>query len=169
MSAIITIDARIQRALDFFNQDSLWFGFGKTSPWGDPDEPPPPDPELRGLLELVGLKKVITKHLVVPDEAGTIVFRGQNFRIISSDEAFDERCRWVYLETTVEYDELPLEVYRQIGVYSRVVPQSSVPPGQTTLVPSEIEDSGVLEYYANEIERTRTYDEVDTFRVVIEM
>ncbi len=169
MNGIVTIDARIQRALDFYNQDSLWFAFGKTSAWPDDDNPPIPDPELRELLELVGMKKITTKYLVVPDDEGAIIFREQNFRSVLVEDAFDERCRHVYVEATVEYDELPLTIYRQIGVHSRVVLAEGVPPGQAELLPEEIENQGLLEYYVNESPRTRTSDEVTTFRLVVEM
>lgn len=122
--AITTTRAHVSRALDFFNKNSIYFAIGKKTPWDDDtDTPPAPSVDASELQELIGFKKVESIHLVVPDDInGTISYRQSKWTVVSPDEAIEKGAKWVYLETTLRYDELPLGHYRQVGLFTGLVP-----------------------------------------------
>ena len=167
--AISTEYSHVQRALEFFNKNSIYFAIGKSSPWADDNSPPAPDPNDTTLQELIGYKKVETIHMVVPDEQnGTILYRDVKWRIVSPDQAFQEKAKWVYIETYIRYDELPLGYYRQVGVFTGLQPASGVPAGKFNLLPEEVENPGVLEIIDNRGPSNRLPDQKEKLSLVIE-
>lgn len=76
-------------------------------------------------------------------------------------------ARWVYVESTLYYDEVPLEDYRQVGVFSRLNPV----PGKeehATLLPVDVQSKGILEIIDNRKVVNRQIDQSETLSVVIE-
>ena len=117
---------------------------------------------------IVGLKQVSTKHMVVQDPTGTITYNGQKWLIIDPNDAYDLNCRWVYVEATFEYDELPLNDYRQLGVFTGVIREGSVPGGQVALLPSEIADTGIMEVLDNRKVVYRAIDQKEVVSYIVE-
>lgn len=176
--AVTTVRGHVSRALDFFARTDLYFAYGRTTAWpndgqgrteGDPDfVVPVEDVTDTALDELVAYKKVEIKHLVVPDAAGTISYRAKKWRIVAEGDAATEGARWVYMQTVLAYDEVPLQDYRQIGLYSRLVKDGAVPGGQTALLPAEVTDPGILEVTDNRKPITRQLDQKEILELVIE-
>lgn len=169
---ITTTIGHVSRAISFFEIPNVYFGLGKTSPWDGELEPdfsaPLPSVEARELDELIGMKKVEVKSLVYPDEDGTVIYRDQTWRKISPEEAIVLGAHWVYIETSIMYDELPATAYRQIGVFSRVQLNDGVPASKSVLLPEDIKDVGVLEVFDQRKVVTRNEDSRDTFSMIIE-
>lgn len=176
--AVTTIKGHVSRALDFFARNDIYFAYGRTTAWandaqgrneGSPDFTLPlENVSDTTLQELVAYKKTEVKHLVVPDANGTIAYRQRRWRIVPEAQAVAEGARWVYLQTTLAYDEVPLTDYRQIGVFSRLVKQSSVPAGQLALLPKDVSNSGILEVTDNRRVITRQLDQKEILELVIE-
>lgn len=168
---ITTTMGHVSRAISFQELPNVYFGIGRTTPWDGEDEPefsaPLPSVDATELDELIGLKKVDMKSLVVPDEDGTIVYRDRTWRRISAEEAIQLGAHWVYIEASILYDELPASAYRQIGVFSRVQPKPSI-SSTSILLPNEIESTGVLEILDQRKVVTRNIDSRDTFSMIIE-
>jgi len=144
--SIITKGAHINRALHFYNEPSIYYCIGKSTPWPDEENPPAPDPNVSQVDEIIGFKKVEMKHLVVPDEVnGTIRYRELMWRIVVPGAVFTEGCRWVFISTEISDSDLPLGSYRQVGVYSGLQVDASVLPGKYNLLPEEVVSPGVLE------------------------
>lgn len=152
--AIVTDKALVSRALAFYNTASIYFCIGgngdgsETDPakWVDENNPPIPASSLVALTYVSGYRKIDTKQMVVRDDTnGTIVFPDSKWRIVTPAEAYTEGAKSVYLETTIQYDELPLGFYRQLGVFTGLTPAEGVPGGQMALLPAEVEDVGTLE------------------------
>lgn len=155
--AVLTITGHVSRAIDFYNKPDLYFALGHPDPWAS--ENSPILPTVSTLLEdPIGYKKVYEKYLVYPAVNGTINYKSQSWRVVGYDEALRLGAKWVYLSAVIEYDELPLTTYRQIGIYSGLVKASSVPEGKTNLLPSEVANPGILEIIDN---RKPTYRELD--------
>lgn len=169
---VTTNVGHVSRAISFYEMNSVYFGLGKTSPWdGESEEDftaPLPSVEATELTELIGMKKVEIKSLVTPDDDGTIIYRDQTWRKISPEEAISLGAHWVYIETSILYEELPESAYRQIGVFSRVKPKSNIQIGQKVLLPSEIESVGILEILDQRKVVTRNEDSRDTFSMIVE-
>lgn len=168
---IITNTAHCSRALAFVEQGNIYIGIGRTSPWeGENEEgfvPPEPDLDAENLDELVGLKKADRVSLVMPDQYGDIEYAKIKFKTLSKDEALREKARWVLIESTIYFEELPPVPYRQIGVFSRVQAQSGKEKNKV-LMPKDIKDVGILEVLANRKVTTRQSDTKDTYFMVIE-
>lgn len=169
---ITTTVGHVSRAISFFELSNLYFGIGRTSPWEGEDEPnfsaPLPDVNATQIDELIGMKRVSVKSLVYPDPDGTIVYRNQTWRKVSPEDAIRLGAHWVYIEASIEYDELPAVEYRQIGVFSRVVVGPSVTALQPILLPEQIANQGILEILDQRKVVTRNEDSRDTFSMIIE-
>lgn len=121
--AITTNGAHVSRALDFFNKDNIYFAIGKSTAWNEADTPIEPSITDEALQEIIGYKKVETMYMVVQDEVnGTISYRDSKWSVVAPDQAMDRSSKWVYLDTTLRYDELPLGYYRQVGLYTGLIP-----------------------------------------------
>lgn len=168
---IITNTAHCARALSLVEQGNIYIGIGKTSPWtGENDDgfvPPEPNPDAENLEELVGMKKADRVSLVIPDDYGDIEYAQIKFKTLSKDEALRQKSRWVLIESTIYYDELPPVAYRQIGVFSRVTPKEGKDKNRILLT-NDIDDVGVLEVLANRKVTTRQSDTKDKFFMVVE-
>lgn len=167
--AISTIHSHVNRAIELYNKPSIYFAIGKTSVWDNEQAPPVEDPTTPDLTEIVGYKKVTTRHHVVPDPDGTIQYRDANWKIVPANEAMAQGARWVYLETTINYDELPLGQYRQVGVYTGLTVKAGVSAGKNALVPAEVEENGVLEIIDNRQMSNRQIDTKEKLTVIIEL
>lgn len=156
--AICTLKAHVARALDFYNKDSIWFGIGKTSKWSvedlgvdfeterDYDSNPPVPKNTDEITELVGFKRTEFKSLVVQDDNGTLEYRNTKWRIVAPEDAQKVGARWVFLSAGLTFNELPAEKpYRAIGVYTGLKPVEGTSEARYSLVPSQVEDEGMLE------------------------
>lgn len=170
---ITTIAGHVSRAISFFELPNIYFALGRTSPWeGETEEDfsaPLPSVEAKNLDELIGMKRVDVKSLVVPDDDGTVVYRDQTWRKVSAEEAIELGAHWVYIEASILYDDLPAVAYRQIGVFSRVTLNEGVPESQSILLPEHIANVGVLEVLDQRKVVTRNEDSRDTFSMIIEL
>lgn len=169
---VTTIVGHVSRAISFFELSSVYFGLGRTSPWEGETEPdfsaPLPSIEAKNLDELIGMKKVDVKSLVVPDDEGTVVYRDQTWRKISTQEAIELGAHWVYIEASILYEELPAVAYRQIGIFSRVAVKDGVSITKSILLPEDISNVGILEVLDQRKVVTRNEDSRDTFSMIIE-
>lgn len=83
--AIAVNGGHVSRALDFYENTSKYFIIGGTTAWEEEDAPPAPAVTDFKLVNVVGLQKATNTYLVVPDEAGTIQYRTQNWRIVPAE------------------------------------------------------------------------------------
>lgn len=168
---ILTNASHCARALSFIEQGNIYLGIGRTTPWENENDdgfiPPEPSVDVTSLDELVGVKKADRVTMVVPDEGGEIEYATIRFKTITNEEALERKARWVLVETTIEFNELPPVSYRQIGVYSRLQPSEGL-ESKGVLLPSEIEDVGILELINNRKAVTRQSDTRDTYFMIIE-
>lgn len=168
---IFTNSSHCARALAFMEQGDIYFGIGRTTPWeGEVATdfiPPEPDVDTVAIEELVGLKKADRVAMVIPDDEGEIEYATMRFRTLTQEEAFQQKSRWVLVEVTIRFDELPPVSYRQIGIYSRVRTIEGS-QGKQILMPNEIEDVGLLEVINNRKVVTRQSETKDTYFMILE-
>lgn len=113
--------------------------------------------------------QVITqKQLVVPDPAGTIEYRDQNWRIVSPSNAIKEGARFVFLEVIFRYDEHPLTDFRQLGIFTGLTREVGVASNKANLLPSEVADCGYLELVDNHGVVTRDLNQREKFQFILE-
>lgn len=113
-AGVTTLEAHVERAVEFQARDDVWFMFGKTSVWdgigiSDVNPPSPPDPNVRlaDLTEKVVIAKA-SLYLVVPDALGTLRAYGRNYRVVAPGDAQDEGAREVLATCRFEYNAGPI-------------------------------------------------------------
>lgn len=159
---------RIWKAQQLARSANIWIGYGKTSAWGNPDDPPDVTYGTTDIQELVALKKAEVVKLVVPDPSGTIEHAGTLWREVSIDNARSEGARCVYIATYLRYDEVPVVPFRQTGVYVDITRAEGVLPGKLVLLPGEIADHGYLLSVSNRTVLPRATDQKELIEALIE-
>lgn len=168
MAAVMTTNGHVKRALSFFNESSIFVGIGRTAAWSDDMKPPAPTGSETGLETPVGYKKILNKKMVKPDPNGTIRYRGQNWKEVSSSSAYNEGAKWVLVEAFLEYDELPVDVeYRQVGVFTGLQ-ASSGNTSKDALLPSQVASLGHMEVIDNRKPEVRDIDKKEGIVVIVE-
>lgn len=116
----------------------------------------------------IGYKAVSSKYMVIPDDSGTIDYRGQRWLIVSPSEAYTRGARFVYVQARMQYDELPITDFRQIGVFSGLTRATGVSNVDLSLLPSQVESTGALELIDNRTVITRNINQQENFSFIIE-
>ncbi len=173
--AVTTYRAHVNRALDFFAKTQVYFAIGKTTPWAPDDmNPPNEDSDAIDIDEIIGYKKVEGVFMVRPinpgngETTGDFQYRDEEWKIIPVEDALEEGARWVYVDTTIRFDELPLGFYRQVGVYTGLTLASGVSASKYNLLPAEVEDNGVLEVIDNRQPSNRQIDQKEKLSLILE-
>lgn len=185
--AVTTLEGHVQRAIDFTKKSDVYFVLArKSSEWTEDDrtedtpstitisDSNPPVPISTSVLtDIQGYKKVETTYLVRPtlkDETPDISYQDSNWKIIPEAKAVSEGARWVYLTSTVAYDELPTDmIYRQVGILSGLVrSESAKSSGKYSLTPDEVESNGILELIDFRKPVYREADKREKLKVIIE-
>ena len=157
----------VNRAIEFYKKDKIYFALAKESEWETSD---PPSPDYNDSLEDPwGWKRVATKYLVVPDEDyGTILYQNRKFRIVTEAQARQDGARWVYCMSYINYDELPFKTYHQLGLVTNLTVKEGIPDGTYALVPSQVESQGDLEILNNRRGVGREPDMREQIAIIIE-
>lgn len=169
--ATTTTRGHVNRALDFFGRSSIYFGIGRPEAWTNDSSPPNEDIDATALDTVIGYKRALTKYIIRPVEAGEtadIQYRTGDWKVVTPEDAIAEGARWIYLDTTIEYDELPLGAYRQVGLFTGLVPADGVPEGRFNLLPEDVADAGMLEVIDNRLPSTRQADQTEKLSLILE-
>lgn len=179
--AICTLKAHVSRAMDFYNKDSVYFAIAKPTAWGsgdlgdsfDPEQDydgfPPVPKNTDELIDIIGFKKAEFRAMVIQDDNGTLEYRNTKWKIVNYADAPDLGARWVYISTYINYDELPIDMpYRQVGVFTNLVPKAGVPVGQYVLTPEQVESEGLLEVIDNRKPIYRDTDVREHIKLILE-
>lgn len=164
--AITTISGHVQRAIDFYkNNSNLFIGAGNQTPWEDEEHIPSPLPSITELSEFFGMKRISVKYLVVPSDSGTIRYSGQNFEVIGLSDAIPRKCRWVYVEASFDYDEIPLKNYGSLGVFLNPTFKPGVDTTKDAFSVDDIESTGQLLVadYNKQTQRKSFQREINSF------
>lgn len=116
----------------------------------------------------IGFKAVEQKYLVIPDNSGTIDYRGQKWLIVDPSQAYAKGARWVYVMATMRYDELPITDFRQIGVFTGLTRANGVSNSVLALLPSQVASTGALEIIDNRTAITRNVNQKEVLSFIIE-
>lgn len=170
--AISTYNARIDIARYYANKaTTTYFAIGKSSAWSDEMTPPTPSAKTTKLDEVIGYKKATRVSLCRPLVQGEstsyeqVTYGDTTWVLVPDSKAFSEGAKWVYFETDINGDELPLGFYRQVGVHTNLVPSVS----KSNLLPSEVKDSGTLIFYDNRQPQNRMAQSSVKERYIMEL
>lgn len=175
---------RVNYAIEFKNLASeFWIGLGRTTSWPDGEVPDLTGDETE-VEELFGfiLSKVTVSEgvydkcsFVVEDPAGTIFYRGNQYRIVDDVNAQSEGAKRLYFEGLVPADEFPtVDDYRQLGIYygltrdlNNTVVEDEVLDYDGT-AGDEVTDVGTLYALCNISKVSRLSDRYEKIQMMIE-
>jgi len=121
---------------------NVFVGVGRTTPWENEEQPPSPTSDITELEELILYKRPDRLSFVIPDSEGNIVVRGQNYKAITIEEAYDVQSQLVLVQINFTVTDFGGEAnYRQIGVFNHVIPKEGK-ENKTILLPAEIANPG---------------------------
>lgn len=149
--AVISQKWRVDRAIEFMNGHTFWFGIGQnTTPWTNEANPPDEDDTVEILTEPIGYERVIASDvfLVKLAETGEILFEDNYYTYVSEANAYTEGARWMYCRAEFVGNKHPLVSFRQYGLYIDLVPGTGY-EAYYTLLPSQVDDPGMLVTYSN--------------------
>lgn len=159
----VTMDASVSAGLYYVDQaDSTYLAIGKTTPWINESAPPAGEQSTSVLQEVIGYKKADKVSLCKPVLEGestpypTVNYGGKTYALIPKEKAYQERATLVYFETEVAGTDLPTGTYRQVGMHTGLIPKSGV--NKKALLPTEVQSTGVLQFFANKENQNRTVE-----------
>jgi len=169
-TGITTNYSKIHNGIRFKNQ-TLWMAIGRTTPWTNESSPPAETSTTTSIDEIKGFVKITNKSMVYEVSSGEdIVVLGNKYKFSSDNDAYSNNAKFVYLKGEIlnsYFIETPFFKYRQIGIYSNLVPVTGH-EGDLYLDPSNVSDAGILEYYSNEQPIERRNDRKDVFEFILE-
>jgi len=133
--------------------NSSYIAIGKSSAWPDDSNPPLEDENITSISEIIGYKKVSQFSLARPLASGettvypVVTYSSQRYALVPVDKAYEQKARWLYAEASITIDDFPVNQYRQVGLYTGLVPVSGVT--KQNLLPSEVANPGILRYFEN--------------------
>ena len=172
--AIATYNSHVDLAKYIVSKaDSVYLTIGKSTPWSNETNPPQPDENATVLEEVIGYKKATKVTLVRPskspedDNKNLISYGNKSWVEVAPENAKDEGAKWVYLESSIVGDELPLGTYRQVGFVMDLVAKSGI--SKFNLVPSEVESTGTLLFFDNKQFQNRSEQTTAKERFIVEV
>lgn len=170
-TGITTYYGRIHRGINFKNNNELWLAIGRTTAWADDANPPAESNTTTDIDEIKGFVKITNKSMCYEvASGGDVTVLGQDYNFSSDANAYTNNARFLYLKgiiSSTEFVEDPTYEYRQVGIYSNLVPASGH-SGELSLDPANVSDNGILEYYSNEQPTERRGDRNDEFEFILE-
>lgn len=161
--AVVTTNARIQASIDYVKKASnTYVAIGRQTPWTNEQAPPTEDVNAVTLQEVIGYKKVKKVSLCKPIEEGEdtpyvkVEYAGKHYALVPVEKAFQEKTTLVYYESEILGTDLPTGLYRQVGIHTGVTPKTGIT--KPNLLPSEVQSTGVLEFYENKQFQNRTLE-----------
>lgn len=171
--AIATYNSHVDVAVYYTDKkNSTYFAIGRTTEWSDESTPPQPNDKVTKLEEVIGYKKATKVSLCRPLATGestdydTVSYGNRTWVMIPKEKAKEEGAKWVYLETDIVGEELPLGTYRQVGVHSDLQPNTSI--SKPNLLPGEVQNVGTLLLIDNRQFQNRTAQGTVKERFIIE-
>lgn len=165
--ATLTTAHHSNRAKAFLEIPNLYIAIGRTSAWTDENSPPLEVPGTADIDEIIGMKPVTLRKYMVEDAIdGTVFWDNKIWRLLTIEDGLAASAIYAYVEAQIQYSELPLTGFRQVGLYSGTVLQPGVSP-LIAVLPSQIQSNGLLEAYSNRKVENRASDKTDILRFIV--
>ncbi|MCS7241315.1 hypothetical protein [Candidatus Caldatribacterium sp.] len=145
----IPIIGRVSRAHDFIS-GPVWICIGRTTPWTNDSVPPPTVPDKTTIEEPVIYKRCDVVSFVIEDPNGEHTVSGIRYKEVSPTYARVNFTSTILIRAVINYDDVNDDItFRQVGIFTKLKPKSGSEM-KTVLLPSEVDDPGFLEWYANQ-------------------
>lgn len=170
MSALLTNKQRVLNALNTKAQSNLYIGIGRTTAWDDENNPDVPSVTDTEIEELIYIKKIGVKHLVVLDAVTPDVeVAGNSYRYVSDNDVYDENAYFLYVSASFDYVNVcPTSVtFRQIGLLLDPKDSEGDLLEDEEYLAAAVTDQGKLLYIDNRIAISRDISQSEKFEIII--
>lgn len=134
--AILTNSGRAAVAMSVKDQPiHMAWGSGNAA-WDDDPEAEPV--EAAALVNELGRRRATQVLYCTPSPSGELVVPTGRFTVSLVP------TKYLYMRFAFDFNDAPASTIRELGIFLATVPKSTVPIDQEYLVPSEIEEQGIL-------------------------
>lgn len=136
--AILTNSGRAAAAMSVKAQPIHMAWGGGDPAWDDLPVPAPEQAVATALLNEFGRRRATQVLYCTPDPQGELVVPTGRFTASSTP------TKYLYLRFAFDFTEAQASVIREIAVFIGSIAKADVPAGQDYLVPSELQDPGMM-------------------------
>lgn len=134
--AILTNSGRAAAAMAVKAQP-IHMAWGEGNP--DWDETPASESATAtGLINEYGRRRAVQVLYCLPDAQGELIVPGGRFSVSI------EPTKYLYMRFAFDFTDAPASTIREIAVFIGTIAKASVPVGQDYLIPSDVQDPGMM-------------------------
>jgi hypothetical protein len=174
MASIFTDKQRVLNALATKQEVNLYLAIGRTSVWADELNPPTPLATDLTLTELIYIKKISVKHMVIDDDpydvyGPDVQVGGYDYHFVADVDAFNENARSVYFSNTIYYSDIaPINTtFRQTGILLNPEGAGGVLLTAVEYLGANVIDQGEVLYINNHTYVTRDPSQSEKFEIIL--
>jgi len=174
MPATFCNKQRTLNALSLKQEVNLFLVIGRTSPWLDEENPPTPLVTDTEVTELIYIKKISVKHMIIDDDpydayGPHVEVGGYGYMFVDDVDAFIQSAMGVYFSNTIYYSDIaPTNTtFRQVGILLN--PKDSVGNLLTNVeyLAASVDDQGEVLYLDSRIAVTRDESQSEKFEIIL--
>jgi len=174
MPALFTNQQRILNALSLKQETNLYLAIGRTSPWTDENNPDTPLVTQTEVEELIYIKKINVKHMIIDDDAydaygPDVEVGGYGYYFVDDANAFIQSAMGVYFANTIYFSDIaPTNTtYRQVGILLNPKDAYGVALTDGEYLAANVADQGELLYVDNRTYVTRDASQSEKFEMIL--
>jgi hypothetical protein len=174
MPALFTNNQRILNALSLKQENNLYLAIGRTTPWDDEDNPDTPLVTQTEIEELIYIKKINVKHLIIDDDpydayGPDVEVGGYGYTFVDDANAFIQTAMGVYFSNTIYFGDIaPTDItYRQVGILLNPKDALGALLTDGEYLAASVADQGELLYVDNRTYITRDASQSEKFEVIL--
>lgn len=174
MPAIFTDAMRIANALALKQKDNLYLAIGRVSPWDDEENPDTPLSTQLEVEELIYIKKIVVKHMVIDDDpydaySPDVEVGGYGYYFVADADVYTREAFMVYFSNTIYYSDIaPTDTtFRQIGILLNPKDSGGNLLTNIEYLAAEVADQGQLLYIDNREYITRDPSQSEKFEIIL--
>lgn len=170
MSSILTYKQRVFNALSVKSENNLYIGIGRTTAWADENNPDSPSTLATEIEELIYIKKVGVKQLVIRnDSSPDVQVAGYGYSYVLDANAYTELAYRLYLSISIDYDDIAptTTTFRQIGLLLDPTDSEGKLLTDIEYLVASVNSQGKLLYLNNRVVVSRDTSQSEKIEIVI--
>ena len=175
MPALFTNKQRILNALSLKQETCLYLAIGRTTPWADENAPDTPLVTQAEVEELIYVKKINVKHLIIDDDpydayGPDVEVGGYGYYFVDDANAFIQSAMGVYFSNTIYFDDIAptSTTYRQVGILLNPKDAYGALLTDGEYLAADVADQGELLYVSNHTYITRDPSQSESFSLILQ-
>jgi hypothetical protein len=145
-----------------------------TTPWDDEENPPTPLVTDTTVTELIYIKKIIVKHMIIDDDpydayGPDVEVGGYGYTFVDDVNAYIQSAIGVYFSNTIYYSDIaPTDTtFRQVGILLNPKDSGGTLLTDVEYLAVDVGDQGEVLYLDNRIYVTRDLSQCEKFEIIL--